>query len=192
MPRVRSSWSAHCESGQVAVTVAASDVYGTKAYQHFVLDVSSGVTYTTTVSAQGPISNKLSGKCMDVAGGDFAPGGLIQQWTCGASYNGVKGADQRFQIVTIKGSDNSVKGYLEAISPSGQVFYVTPTSGAKNAQLQLTTSRTAADDMLKSGPYYTFPNTGLVADDAGRSKLNGAKVIDYQQNNGTNQQWSMP
>jgi hypothetical protein len=114
---------------------------------------------------------------------------------CGGDPVGVRGtvngADQRFQIVTIKGSDNSTTGYLEAISPSGQVFYVTPTSGAKNAQLKLTTSRPTADDMAKSGPY-TFPNTGLVADDAGQSKVNGAKVISYQQDNGTNQQWSMP
>jgi hypothetical protein len=108
------------------VTVSATDVYGTKAYQHFVLDVSSGVTYTQTVSARGEISNELSGKCMDVANGLFGRGELVQQYTCGASYNGVKGADQQFQIVTIKGSDGSTKGYLEAISPSGQVFYVTP------------------------------------------------------------------
>jgi ricin-type beta-trefoil lectin protein len=174
------------------LTVSATDVYGTTGCQHFVLDVSAGVTYTTSVSARGAISNKLSGKCMDAADGDFAPGGLIQQWTCGAAVKGVNGADQRFQYVTIKGSDGSAKGYLEAISPSGQVFYVTPTSGAKNAQLALTTSRTTADDMAKVGPYYTFPNTGLVADDAGQSKLNGAKVIGYQQDNGTNQQWSLP
>jgi hypothetical protein len=46
--------------------------------------------------------------------------------------------------------------------------------------------------MVKSGPYYTFPNTGLVADDAGQSKSNGAAVIGFAENNGTNQQWSMP
>lgn len=142
----------------------------------------------STVSGRGGIRNFYSGKCMDVPSGRFAGGTGIQQWTCGAVYDGIPGADQNFQFVTY--SNGSVHtGYLEAISPAGQVFYVTP---AGHGQLELTTARTTADDMAKLGSYYTFPNAGVVADDSGWSKANGAMVIGYPKTGGANQQWSMP
>ena len=176
------------ESGQFAVSITATDAYGDHGYQRYVMDVSSGVTYTTMLSARGEIKNVHSGKCLDVRNGNFAAGGVLQQWSCGAA----GGANQQFQIVTIKGSDGSMRGYLEAIAPSGQVFYVSSTPGAANAQLDLSTARGAADDMLKSGSYYTFPQTGLVSDVKGASTANGAEVIGYAKDGGTNQQWSMP
>jgi hypothetical protein len=144
----------------------------------------------STVSSRGGIKNAYSGKCMDVTGGVFTTGTLIQQWTCGAKApDGVAGGDQQFQFTTYTNGSVS-SGYLEAISPAGQVFYVAPDGSGQ--QLQITTSRTTADVMAKSGPYYTFPSTGLVADDAGRSTSNGGKVIGFTQNGGANQQWSMP
>lgn len=144
----------------------------------------------STVSSRGGIKNAYSGKCMDVTGGVFASGTLIQQWTCGAKApDGVAGGDQQFQFTTYtNGSARS--GYLEAISPAGQVFYVTPNGSGQ--RLELTTAKTSADVMAKSGPYYTFPNSGVVADDAGFSTSNGGKVIGFAQNDGANQQWSMP
>jgi hypothetical protein len=147
----------------------------------------SGVS---TVSSRGEIKNAYSGKCMDVTGGVFTAGTLVQQWTCGAKApDGTAGGDQQFQFTTY--TNGSVhNGYLEAISPSGQIFYVTPDGSGQ--QMQLWTSPTANNDMAKSGPYYTFPNSDVVADDDGWSQSNGAEVIGYAQNDGANQQWSMP
>lgn len=176
------------EGGQFAVTVSATDAYGTRSYSHFVLD--SYVTYTSTLSARGPISNRNSGRCMAVTGARYTAGTGLEQWTCGTTYDGVKDGYENFQIVTIKGSDGSVTAYLEAFSPSGQLFYVNPGTGG---QLTLGTSRTTADDMIKRGSYYTFPNVhNEVADVSGASKANGAEIIGYPQNNGLNQQWSLP
>lgn len=182
------------ESGQFAVTVHATDVYGDGSnYQHFVMDVASGVTYTQTVSARGPVKNANSGLCMDVPGGNYAAGTGLQQWACGAVYGGIKGADQNFQIVTLNGSDGSVKAYLEAIGPKGQVFYV---SSANGGQLTLTTAKA---DMLKRGAYYTFPDDTrsttdrpIVAAVDGASKTNGAKVIGWPKNTATYEQWTNP
>jgi hypothetical protein len=155
---------------------------------------------STTHSAQGPIKNNTSGKCLDVTGGQFTSGTMLQQYTCGASFNGVKGADQKFEIVT-DDVNGAVTGYLEAISPSGTVLYVSaPISGG---QLELSATSGADTDMLKSGPYYTFPEapgsvlsptgtTPMVMDDSGSSTANGAKIISNVLNGGSNQQWSLP
>jgi hypothetical protein len=155
---------------------------------------------STTNSAQGPIKNSKSGKCLDVTGGQFTSGTTLQQYTCGASVKGVKGADQKFEIVT-HDVNGAVTGYLEAISPPGTVLYVSaPNSGG---QLELSATRGADTDMLKSGSYYTFPEapgsvlspigtTLMVMDDSGSSTANGAKIISDVQNDGSSQQWSMP
>ena len=155
---------------------------------------------STTHSAQGPIKNNKSGKCLDVTGGQFSSGTRLQQYTCGASFKGIMGADQKFEIVA-HDVNGAVTGYLEAISPSGTVLYVSaPSSGG---QLELSATRGADTDMLKSGPYYTFPEapgsvssptgtTLMVMDDSGSSTANGAKIISNVQNGGSNQQWSMP
>jgi len=152
---------------------------------------------TTTVSTVGEISNGNSGKCLDVTGGAFTDGTTLQQWTCGAkSPDGVVGGDQQFQVVT-KDANGTETGYLEAVSETGGVLYVEATGAGQ--QLQLTSSRSAATDMLKSGPYYTFPEaTGsttsapLVMDVSGASTANGGSVIAYAEHGTTNQQWSLP
>jgi hypothetical protein len=69
--------------------------------------------------------------------------------------------------------------------------------------LELSATRGADTDMLKSGSYYTFPEAPgsslspagtrlMVMDDSGSSTANGAKIISGVQNDGSNQQWSMP
>jgi ricin-type beta-trefoil lectin protein len=152
---------------------------------------------STTVSTVGEIANANSGKCLDVTGAAFTDGTKLQQWTCGAkSPDGVVGGDQQFQVVT-KDVNGTETGYLEAVSETGGVLYVEATGAGQ--QLQLTSSRSAATDMLKSGPYYTFPEaTGsttsapLVMDVAGASTANGGSVIGYAEHGATNQQWSLP
>lgn len=150
---------------------------------------------TTTHSAQGPVKNRKSGKCLDVTAGQFTAGTKLQQWTCGAD----GGKDQRFQIVT-HDVNGALSGHLEAISPSGTVLYVSAPGG----QLKLSASGGAADtDMLENQGYgqgvYTFPEApgstssgSVVMDDSGASTANGAKIISYAFNNGSNQMWSLP
>jgi hypothetical protein len=152
---------------------------------------------TTTVSAQGQIKNRSSGKCLDVTGGQFVVGTKLQQYTCGASYEGVKGADQKFEIVT-HDVNGAMTGYLEAVSLSGTVLYVSAPGG----QLVLSATRSAETDMLESGGdpgCYTFPEapgstlaTPVVMDDSGSGAANGNKIISYPLNYGFNQVWSMP
>jgi hypothetical protein len=155
------------------------------------------VSNAVTQSLLGPVSNANSGKCLDVIGGAFTDGTKLQQWTCGAkSPDGVVGGDQQFEVVT-RTLNGTETGYLETVSPTGNVLYVeAPGAGQP---LQLTSSRSAATDMLKSGPYYTFPEaTGsttsapLVMDVAGASTANGGSVIGYAEHGTTNQQWSLP
>ncbi|HEX6453157.1 MAG TPA: ricin-type beta-trefoil lectin domain protein [Trebonia sp.] len=153
---------------------------------------------TTTVSTVGEIVNANSDKCLDVAGGAFTNGTKLQQWTCGAkSPDGVVGGDQQFQVVS-KDVNGTETGYLEAVSETGTVFYVQENGQGK--PLTLTSSRSAATDMLKNGSFYTFPEaTGSTAsapqvmDVTGRSTLNGAPVQSYAQqtSNNKNQQWSL-
>lgn len=202
-----SSWSAALAAAQACGT----DDQVTAAF--IVDDTGSGGTPTTltgvtyngnsvvpvsnsgTQSPLGEISNAHSGKCLDVTGGAFTDGTPLQQWTCGAkSPGGVVGGDQQFDIVT-RTLNGTETGYLAAISPTGSVFYVNASGG----QLTLSSSRSSTTDMLKSGPYYTFPEAAgstatmpIVMDVKGASTTNGAAVIGYPQNHGTNQQWSLP
>lgn len=141
---------------------------------------------TENVTGPGEIKNAYSGKCMDVTSGNYANGTKLQQWTCGAKNpSGVAGGDQQFEVV--KYSNGA--GALVAVNGSKQ-FDVD--GGASGLQLTVNSTFSPNADMLKSGPYYTFPNTDTVADDAGWSTANGGKVISYTLNDGTNQQWSLP
>lgn len=141
----------------------------------------------TATSTTGTITNSYSHKCLDVTNANYADNTVLQQWTCGA--NG--GADQHFRI--IKGSDGN--SYLQAVNSSGAVFNVTSLgSETSDRQLVLQTpwNGTGNQVMVKSGPFYTFPGDGLAMDDAGYSTSNGAQIIGYPQNGGTNQEWSLP
>ena len=141
---------------------------------------------TETVTGPGEIKNAASGKCMDVTSGAYATGTKLQQWTCGAkSPSGVAGGDQQFEVATYS---NGV-GALFAVDGSRQLYVE---AGENGSQLTLNSTGLSGAEMLKSGPYYTFPQADVVADDAGWSTANGGKVIGYQQNDGANQQWSLP
>lgn len=146
----------------------------------------------TTQSPLGPVRNAYSGKCLDVTNGAYADGTKLQQWTCGAD----GGANQHFEIVA-KDTNGTETGYLEAVSPAGTVLYVS--AATPGGRLTLSSTRTVATDMLKSGPYYGFPEVGFatasdpyVLDDSGFSTASGAKIISYFINRGANQRWSLP
>lgn len=144
------------------------------------------LTYTDTTTTN-TVTNSYSHKCLDVKNANYADGGLLQQWTCGAD----GGADQHFRI--IKGSDGNT--YLQAVSSKGAVFNVTSLGAATSDRqlvLQAPWNGTGNQVMVKSGPFYTFPGDSLVMDDAGASTANGAEIIGYPETGGTNQQWSLP
>jgi hypothetical protein len=145
----------------------------------------NGTTFAPSFSTQGLISNAYSHKCLDVTAGNYAAGGLLQQYTCGASAGGVSGANQKFRIIGYPDGTSS----LQAVNTAGDVIMcvVSSTKGA-----QLTLANCAGQTVAKSGPYYKFPVTGLVMDDTGWSTANGAKVQGWTQTGGLNQQWSMP
>ncbi|HEX6454523.1 MAG TPA: RICIN domain-containing protein [Trebonia sp.] len=141
----------------------------------------TGNTCVLSHTGPGYVVNVNSGKALDVTNGDFAQGGMLQQWTKGAR----GGADQQFEIV----NESNGNSYLVAVS-GGKSYYVT--SSAQGKPLTLSTYPSADAVVKRSGPYYEFVNTGLVMDVTGRSKLNGAAVQGYKLLDGTNQQWSLP
>jgi ricin-type beta-trefoil lectin protein len=151
---------------------------------------------TSSGTATGEIRNAYSGKCLDVRNNYYFDGGLLQQWTCGASYNGIVGADQHFKIVSF--SDGTAE--LQAIDTYHQQVYCVAAASA-GAQLTLQSCDGpsqvgASQDMKKVGPYYTFPGTGspaLVMTDWAAGTANGNKVAAWTENpDATNQQWSLP
>jgi ricin-type beta-trefoil lectin protein len=165
--------------------VGIDSTTGGKTTTGYVSDVNDQ-PLTENVTGPGEIKNAYSGKCMDVTSGNYENNTKLQQWTCGAKNpSGVAGGDQQFEVV--KYSNGA--GALVAVDGSKQ-FYVV--GGASGLQLTVNGEFSPNADMLKSGPYYTFPNTDTVADDAGWSTANGGKVISYTLNDGTNQQWSLP
>lgn len=168
-------------------------------------DTTPPPTYTAALNgAEGVVQNAHSGKYLNVSASTYATGSKLVQWGSGGA------SHEKFEVVTVTGSDGSKAGYLEAVGPNGN-YLVTASGGgqltlgavapasladAKSAtfakSLQSGGSNASAD-MLKSGSYYTFPNDGgYVMDDSGQSTANGAKIIAYAKNGGKNQQWSLP
>lgn len=189
-------------AGTSTTIVTATDAYGDTGNQTFTWTVKAApapVTYTVAVNGTaGQIKNVHSGKFLNVAASSYATGSKLIQWdNSGKSH-------EKFQVVTIKGSDNSSYGFLEALGPNNG-NYVVKASGEGQLTLGekvpadrgtssfITGLKAAGEDMLKTGSYYTFPgDSNYVMDVSGQSTANGAKVIAYPNNKGTNQQWSLP
>jgi hypothetical protein len=144
----------------------------------------TGATCVVGTTAVGMIKNPASQKCLDVTAGDFAVGGKLQEWACGAEYKGVAGADQQFEIVNY----SNKTAELVAVSPSGSKFYVT-TSG-DDGQLVLASHSSAGSDLSKQGPFYVFPKVDLAMNATGSG--NGSEVVGSEPDGSTAQQWSMP
>lgn len=173
-------------AGSFNATVTATDAYGDNASQSFTWTVTAAPVYTGS-AGPGVIRNAGSGKCLNVASGNYSDTGTLNQYTCNAPWHGEKGGAQQFEIVTENGSI-----YLKAISPDGTHPTLYVTSGLKSHPLTLSTTPSADAVMHKTGSYYTFPATGLVMDVKGASTANLAPVIGYPNHGGINQQWSMP
>jgi hypothetical protein len=142
----------------------------------------SKTTTTTTTSAIGTVKNKYSGKCLDVPG-TYVAGTKLQQWACNGN-----GFDQEWQLVTVKTGKHVTGQYLQAVNNSDTPVALYVKDSGKGSQLTLTSTPTTAKP---SGQYVLFGD-GLVMDDAGWSKANGAHIISWPKNGGTNQHWSLP
>jgi ricin-type beta-trefoil lectin protein len=196
--------TAYTNAGASSTTVKDAFIVADGDQAEDVNDTLTGITYngqtitepTSNGTATGEIRNAFSGKCLDVQNNNYTDGGKLQQWTCGASYNGIAGADQHFKIVSF--SDGT--GELQAIDTYHQQVYCVAAASA-GAQLTLQScdgpsAIGASQDMKKVGPYYTFPGTGsttLVMTDWAASTANGNKVAAWTENpSAKNQQWSLP
>ena len=151
---------------------------------------------SVTESATGRISNFASGRCLDVTDGHYRIGTRLQTWTCGAMGSGLPGGNQNFRIIAR--SDGS--GALVARSPSGQIWYVNET-GEDNALVLDTRagSTNGTDNMLKTGPLYTFPpNAGTPYDPStdlvmtSEGDTNGSGVIGALRVPNDRQRWHNP
>lgn len=195
--------TAYTNAGASSTTVKDAFIVADGDQTETTTDTLTDITYdgqyinepTSSGTATGEIRNAYSGKCLDVQNNYYFDGGKLQQWTCGASYNGIAGADQHFKIVTF--SDGTAE--LQAIDTYHQQVYCVAV-GSAGAQLTIEScdgpsAIGASQDMKKVGPYYTFPGSSptLVMTDWAASTANGNKVAAWTENpSAKNQQWSMP
>jgi hypothetical protein len=194
--------TAYTNAGASSTTVKDAFIIADGDQTEATTDTLTSITYdgqtinqpASSGTATGEIRNAFSGKCLDVRNGYYFDGGLLQQWTCGASYNGIAGADQQFKIVNF--SDGTAE--LQAISWNQQVYCVTAASAGTQLTLHSCDGPSAvgaSQDMKKAGGYYTFPGTSpaLVMTDWAAGTGNGNKVAAGTETPGaTDQQWSMP
>jgi hypothetical protein len=180
------------------VTVTATDVYGQTGSSEFGYSISPAGSFTAVGGTNSKVENVYSGKYLNVMADTYATGSKLAQWDAsGASH-------ETFQLVTIKyTSTGRVAGsYLQAESPDGKWYYVTAsgddqlTLGAEVAHpstAALASVLVSNEDVEWAYGNFTFLlDTGHVADDSGWSMANGAPVIAYPGNGGTNQEWTMP
>jgi hypothetical protein len=147
----------------------------------------NGFALSFSSSSVGTITNSSSHKCLDVKNANYTDNAVLQQWACGAD----GGADQQFRVINTSDGNS----YLQAVNAAGAVLNVTslgPDKSDRQLVLETPGNGTGNQVMAKKGPFYTFPGDNLVMDDAGSSTANGAEIIGYPQNGGTNQQWSLP
>jgi len=188
--------------GSYTAKETATSPDGTSGSDYFAVTITAAARYKATVNGSaGLIRNVYSGKYLNVMANTYAAGSKIAQWdTSGKGH-------ERFEIISVEGTSGgevvSEAGYLEAISPSGAKFYVVPDGTGQlrlgprvPASPNLADIAASPEAMLKYGSHYTFLNDwngdgADVMDDAGGT-ANGTPVIAYPDNDGKNQQWSLP
>ena len=172
------------------VTVASGNVInysftynnGTPAYdtQWTTYTVGSGLTSGTIYK----ITNKSSGKVLDVTGASNSDGAKMQQWTS----NG--GTNQQFKVIDVGG------GYYKLIAMNSGMALDDPNfSTASGTQLQQAIDN--GSDAQKwqivnmGGGYYklTCKASGLVMDVSNSSKADGAPVQQWTDNGSDAQRW---
>jgi lysophospholipase L1-like esterase len=139
----------------------------------------SGTVYTLT--------NAASGKLMDVRYGSTDPGAPIIQWTSD------NGANQQWSL-TQTGSG----AYTVMSANSGQCLDTPdPQNSAPPVQLVQNTCTNATSQQWKIQPVgdgtYTLTNAanGLLADNAESARTDGGRIVQWANNGGANQHWTL-
>lgn len=174
--------------GMTSVTTSAPVTVSPLGPYARVLSLTAGRRVDVTVALQRGyvrLVNRRSGKVLDVTGNGTADGVKVVQWT----WSG--GANQQWQLLS--NPDGSVRlvnrnsgRLLESPSGAGQ--------GTQLDQWQDTNSDNQWWKLTDTGDgYYRLVNvrTGLCADVDGGSTSDGARVIEWPANTGTNQQWQI-
>jgi hypothetical protein len=174
--------------GMTSVTTSAPVTASPLGPHARVLSLAAGRRVDVTVALQSGyvrLVNRRSGKVLDVTGNGTADGVKVVQWT----WSG--GANQQWQLLS--NPDGSVRlvnrnsgRLLESPSGAGQ--------GTQLDQWQDTDSNNQWWKLADTGDgYYQLVNvrTGLCADVDGGSTSDGARVIEWPTNTGTNQQWQI-
>ncbi len=187
------SWAVLTSAKATATTVSTDD-YATKldiesaisklqsAINALVSSGSSALNTSTTYK----IVNRNSGKALNVTGGSWDDGALIEQYTYDSWTS---------QKWTLKDAGN---GYYYIVSSlSGKYLDVTGSSTANSATIMQQTASNATSQQWQftanSSGYYAITNraSGKVLDMNSKSTADGGSLIQYTSNGGNNQQWSV-
>ncbi|WP_103349936.1 SGNH/GDSL hydrolase family protein [Amycolatopsis sp. CA-128772] len=139
-------------------------------------DAAGWINAPVPIGSTGLVRSGISGKCLDVNGGNSANGTAAQIWTCN---------NTTAQIWTTS-SDGTLRALGKCLDISGAAtangskVAVWDCNGGGNQQWQ---------------PYnrgYRNPASGRCLDDPASSTTDGTQVVIWDCNGGANQQWSAP
>jgi Ricin-type beta-trefoil lectin domain len=145
----------------------------------------TGVNRCLTATGEVSAFLNFSASCLDNSNFTWANGNYQQLWTCGAS----GGQDQNFRLAVYNGAD-----VLQSVAPSTKSdapWCVTASVPTAQLTIQACTG-TGGQVVKKSGAYYIFTAISDAMTVSGSNTANGTPIIAYPQNNGRNQQWSLP
>lgn len=144
---------------------------------------SSGTSFDPMIGYT--LTNRKSGKALDVSGGSIADGANVIQWPSHG------GTNQQWKLV------DAGNGYYKIINvKSGKALEVDGASTADGANVQQWTDGGGMNQqwsIVPVGSYYKIVNrnSGKVLEVFGGSTADGANVSQWSDNSGTNQQWSI-
>lgn len=129
--------------------------------------------------------NRRSGKVLDVTGSGTADGVKVVQWTWSGS------ANQQWQLLS------NPDGSVRLVNRNSGRLLDSPSGAVQGTQLDQWQDTNSDNQWWKlvgtDGGYYRLVNvrTGLCADVESGSSNDGARVIEWAVNTGTNQQWQI-
>ncbi|MEU3856469.1 ricin-type beta-trefoil lectin domain protein [Streptomyces sp. NPDC028722] len=139
-------------------------------------DAAGWIKAPVATSRVGAVRSGITGKCLDVEGGDAANGTAAQLWSCNNTAAQVWTASSDGTLRAL-GKCLDVAG---AGTGNGSKVVVWDCNGGGNQQWQ---------------PYnggYRNPASGRCLDDPASSTTDGTRLVIWDCNGGTNQKWSAP
>lgn len=178
--------------GMTSVTTSAPVATSPLGVNARVVSLSANQRTDITISLSQPqqsgyvkVVNRRSGKVLDVTGSGTADGVKVIQWT----WSG--GANQQWQVLS------NPDGSVRLVNRNSGRLLDSPTGAGQGTQLdqgQDTNSDNQWWKLADTGDGYcrlVNVRTGLCADVEGGSTSDGARVIEWPTNTGTNQQWQI-